>query len=81
MTLRRTFDQFDSDRSGALTFEKVNTILKMMGLHVSRTSLDVSINYFFVVKAVLESLFNIIKLSTFSTSASDKSLRHQDNFL
>merc|ERR1712018_1015015 len=33
--LKRTFDQFDSDKSGALSVDTVHMILKMMGIHVS----------------------------------------------
>ncbi|TRY79379.1 hypothetical protein TCAL_09821 [Tigriopus californicus] len=39
-TLKRTFDQFDSDKSGAISVEMVNTILKMMGMHVSSRALE-----------------------------------------
>ena len=39
-TLKRTFDQFDSDKSGSISVETVNTILKMMGMHVSPRALD-----------------------------------------
>ena len=42
-TLKRTFDQFDSDKTGAISVETVNTILKMMGMHVSTRALDVSV--------------------------------------
>ena len=41
-TLKRTFDQFDTDKSGAISVETVNTILKMMGMHVSSKALEVS---------------------------------------
>merc|ERR1712045_828541 len=33
--LKRTFDQFDSNKVGALSVGTVQTILKMMGMHVS----------------------------------------------
>jgi len=33
--LKRTFDQFDSNKAGALSVGTVQTILKMMGMHVS----------------------------------------------
>merc|ERR1712107_19850 len=33
--LKRTFDQFDSDKSVALSVDTVHMILKMMGIHVS----------------------------------------------
>ena len=39
--LKRTFDQFDSDKSGAISVGTVNTILKMMGMHVSSGALEV----------------------------------------
>ena len=39
--LKRTFDQFDSDKSGALKIDTVHTILKMMGYKVSTASLQV----------------------------------------
>ena len=42
--LKRTFDQFDSDKSGAISVGTVNTILKMMGMHVSSVALEVSIS-------------------------------------
>merc|ERR1712109_15141 len=38
--LKRTFDQFDSDKSGAISVGTVNTILKMMGMHVSSAALE-----------------------------------------
>merc|ERR1711981_102395 len=38
--LKRTFDQFDSDKSGAISVGTVNTILKMMGMHVSTVALE-----------------------------------------
>ena len=41
-TLKRTFEQFDSDKSGSISVETLNTILKMMGMHVSSRALDVS---------------------------------------
>ena len=41
-SLKRTFDQFDSDKSGAISVGTVNTILKMMGMHVSTVALEVS---------------------------------------
>ena len=41
-TLKRTFDQFDSEKSGSISVETLNTILKMMGMHVSSRALDVS---------------------------------------
>ena len=40
--LKRTFDQFDSDKSGALKIDTVHTILKMMGYKVSAHGLQVS---------------------------------------
>ena len=40
--LKRTFDQFDSDKSGALKIDTVHTILKMMGYKVSTASLQVN---------------------------------------
>lgn len=40
-TLKRTFDQFDADKTGAIPIETVNTILKMMGMHVSSRALEV----------------------------------------
>ena len=40
-TLKRTFEQFDSDKSGSISVETLNTILKMMGMHVSSRALDV----------------------------------------
>merc|ERR1711992_378294 len=39
-TLKRTFDQFDSEKSGSISVETLNTILKMMGMHVSFRALD-----------------------------------------
>jgi Ca2+-binding EF-hand superfamily protein len=39
-SLKRTFDQFDSDKSGAISVGTVNTILKMMGMHVSTVALE-----------------------------------------
>ena len=42
-TLKRTFDQFDSEKSGSISVETLNTILKMMGMHVSSRALDVSV--------------------------------------
>merc|ERR1711971_465578 len=33
--LKHTFDQFDSNKAGALSVATVQTILKMMGMHVS----------------------------------------------
>merc|ERR1711884_57191 len=39
-TLKRTFDQFDSEKSGSISVETLNTILKMMGMHVSSRALD-----------------------------------------
>merc|ERR1712037_19277 len=39
-TLKRTFEQFDSDKSGSISVETLNTILKMMGMHVSSGALD-----------------------------------------
>ena len=41
-TLKRTFDQFDADKSGSISVETVNTILKMMGMHVSSRALEAS---------------------------------------
>jgi len=38
--LKRTFDQFDSDKSGALKIDTVHTILKMMGYKVSTHGLQ-----------------------------------------
>ena len=45
--LKRTFDQFDSDKSGAISVGTVNTILKMMGMHVSSAALEVKIISFY----------------------------------
>merc|ERR1712131_100622 len=39
-SLKRTFDQFDKDRLGAISVGTVDTILKMMGMHVSSADLD-----------------------------------------
>ena len=39
-SLKRTFDQFDSDKSGAISVGTVDTILKMMGMHISSKDLD-----------------------------------------
>ena len=39
-SLKRTFDQFDSDKSGAISVGTVDVILKMMGMHVSTRALD-----------------------------------------
>ena len=39
--LKRTFDQFDSNKVGALSVGTVQTILKMMGMHVSCHALQV----------------------------------------
>ena len=39
--LKRTFDQFDSNKAGALSVGTVQTILKMMGMHVSCHALQV----------------------------------------
>ena len=39
--LKRTFDQFDSNKVGALSIGTVQTILKMMGMHVSTSALEV----------------------------------------
>ena len=39
--LKRTFDQFDASKSGALSVGTVHTILKMMGYHVTTTALQV----------------------------------------
>ena len=38
--MKRTFDQFDSDKSGAISVGTVDTILKMMGMHISSKDLD-----------------------------------------
>jgi len=38
--LKRTFDQFDKDKAGAISVGTVNTILKMMGMHVSSVALE-----------------------------------------
>merc|ERR1712045_793422 len=38
--LKRTFDQFDSNKVGALSIGTVETILKMMGMHVSSKDLE-----------------------------------------
>ena len=38
--MKRTFDQFDKDRLGAISVGTVETILKMMGMHVSSKDLD-----------------------------------------
>ena len=46
--LKRTFDQFDSDKSGAISVGTVNTILKMMGMHVSSAALEVKIISFLI---------------------------------
>ncbi len=43
-TLKRTFDQFDSKKTGALCVNTVHTILKMMGMHVTTRALEVG-NY------------------------------------
>lgn len=40
--MKRTFDQFDSEKCGAISVDMVNTILKMMGMHVSSQALEVS---------------------------------------
>ena len=40
--LKRTFDQFDSDKSGALSVDTVHMILKMMGIHVSTMAVQVN---------------------------------------
>ena len=42
--LKRTFDQFDSNKAGALSVATVQTILKMMGMHVSCHALQVCIS-------------------------------------
>ena len=39
--LKRTFDQFDAEKSGALSVNTVHTILKMMGMHVTTKALQV----------------------------------------
>ena len=39
--LKRTFDQFDRDKSGALNVDTVHQILKMMGMHVTTAALQV----------------------------------------
>ena len=44
--LKRTFDQFDSTKSGALNLGTVHTILKMMGMHVTTAALEVICVYF-----------------------------------
>merc|ERR1711963_695356 len=38
--LKRTFDQFDSHKTGALQTGTVHTILKMMGIHVTTTAVQ-----------------------------------------
>ena len=40
--LKRTFDQFDAHKTGALQTGTVHTILKMMGMHVTTANLQVS---------------------------------------
>ena len=42
-SLKRTFDQFDYEKSGAISVGTVDTILKMMGMHVSTIALKVRI--------------------------------------
>ena len=54
--MKRTFDQFDSDKSGAISVGTVNTILKMMGMHVSSAALEVEMNSFFIYKLELQPL-------------------------
>ena len=46
--LKRTFDQFDAEKSGALSVNTVHTILKMMGMHVT-TKAFLRITYFYLV--------------------------------
>ena len=61
-TLKRTFDQFDSEKSGSISVETLNTILKMMGMHVSSRALDVSVvdsNITAKFTSLLSSLFSV----------------------
>merc|ERR1712073_188514 len=39
-SLKRTFDQFDKEKQGAISVGTVETILKMMGMHVSSKDLE-----------------------------------------
>ena len=41
--LKRTFDQFDAEKSGALSVNTVEKILKMMGMRVTTKELQVKI--------------------------------------
>jgi len=43
-SLKRTFDQFDKEKQGAISVGTVETILKMMGMHVSSQDLEDIIN-------------------------------------
>ena len=47
--LKRTFDQFDSHKAGALSVGTIQTILKMMGMHISGHALQVKSYLFYKV--------------------------------